>query len=97
MFFLIVGTNCKLYTGVPHLLLVMMTVEEEVCGDVVQMSYFDIKYLLGGSEKKVQETYISCTPLEIAARQSAPRNMFTVEVPEVSKGMGASIPPPLVR
>ncbi|CAN0007078.1 unnamed protein product, partial [Ectocarpus sp. 4 AP-2014] len=58
------------------------TVEEEVCGEMVQMSYFDIKYLLGGSEKKVQETYISCTPLEIAARQSAPRDRFTVEVPE---------------
>lgn len=64
---------------------------------MVEMSYFDIKYLLGGSEKKVQETYISCTPLEIAARQSAPRDRFTVEVPEVkyaSKGMGAPIPPP---
>ncbi|CAB1096659.1 unnamed protein product [Ectocarpus sp. CCAP 1310/34] len=72
------------------------TVEEEVCGEMVQMSYFDIKYLLGGSEKKVQETYISCTPLEIAARQSTPRDRFTVEVPEPTtrRQKPARTPPP---
>ncbi|CAN0270771.1 unnamed protein product [Ectocarpus sp. 12 AP-2014] len=72
------------------------TVEEEVCGEKVQRSYFDIKYLLGGSEKKVQETYVSCTPLEIAARQSAPRDRFTVEVPEPTtrRQKPARTPPP---
>ncbi|CBJ29806.1 hypothetical protein Esi_0162_0021 [Ectocarpus siliculosus] len=72
------------------------TAEEEVCGEMVQMSYFDIKYLLGGSEKRVQETYISCTPLEIAARQSAPRDRFTVEVPEPTtrRQKPARTPPP---
>ncbi|CAM9569334.1 unnamed protein product [Ectocarpus fasciculatus] len=55
------------------------TVEEELFGDMVQSSYFDIKYLLGGSEKRVKECFLTCTPLEMAARQSAPCDRFTVE------------------
>lgn len=57
--------------------------EEDVYGETLRYTYFDVKYLLGGSEKGVKETFITCTPLETAARQSAPREIFTVEVPEV--------------
>lgn len=84
-----------LYTHHTPCVLVVMSVEEELFGDMVQSSYFDIKYLLGGSEKRVKECFLTCTPLEMAARQSAPRDRFTIEVPEVryaSKGTGAPLP-----
>lgn len=58
-------------------------VEEEVYGETVENTYYDVKYLLGGSEKRVKETFISCTPNETEARQAAPRDIFTVEMPEV--------------
>eukprot|EP00752_Nemacystus_decipiens_P002037 g1952.t1 len=61
------------------------TVEEEVYGETVENAYYDVKYLLGGSEKKVKETFISCTPNETEARQAAPREIFTVEAPEPTR------------
>ncbi|CAM9566043.1 unnamed protein product [Scytosiphon promiscuus] len=68
------------------------TAEEEVCGEIVEFTFYDVKYLLGGSEKGIKETFISCTPLETEARQAAPREMFTVEVPEPSRRQRTSKP-----
>eukprot|EP00903_Cladosiphon_okamuranus_P019281 g17723.t1 len=70
------------------------TVEEEICGEAVENTYYDVKYLLGGSEKRVKETFISCTPNETEARQAAPREIFTVEVPEPTRRQ-RSAPPKL--
>lgn len=55
---------------------------------MVEYTYFDVKYLLGGSEKGVKETFVTCTPTETAARQSAPPEIFTVQVPEVGEAKG---------
>lgn len=54
-------------------------------GQIVQYTYFDLKYLMGGSEKGVKETFVTCTPLHTAARQIAPRDMFTVQLAEVGR------------
>lgn len=49
------------------------------------MAYYDVKYILGGSEKKVLETYIQCVGGDgKSARQACPRDLFTVAPPEVS-------------
>lgn len=49
------------------------------------MAYYDVKYILGGSEKKVLETYIQCVGSDgKSARQACPRDLFTVTAPEVS-------------
>lgn len=66
--------------------------EEEVCGETIENAYYDVKYLLGGSEKKVKETFIACTPNEKEARQAAPRDIFTVEAPEVRRSEGTVRP-----
>lgn len=57
--------------------------QEEVFGELVDYTYYDVKYIMGGTEKGVKETFVSCTPLETGPRQAAPRDMFTVEVQEV--------------
>lgn len=66
-------------------------VVEEVCGETVENTYFDVKYLLGGGEKRVKETFISCSPLETEARQSTQREIFTVEAPQVCVGGGGGV------
>ncbi|CAM9854168.1 unnamed protein product, partial [Hapterophycus canaliculatus] len=73
------------------------TAEEEVCGEMVEFTFYDVKYLLGGGEKGVKETFISCTQEETEARPAAPRDIFTVEVPEPSRRQRAAKAPAPTR
>lgn len=57
---------------------------QEVFGELVPMTCFDVKYLMGGSEKNVRETYIKCCRPEGEARKVVPRDLFT-PVQEVSE------------
>ena len=60
------------------------TVEEQRYGEMVPLAYYDVKYVLGGSEKKILETYIQCVGREgKTARPACPRDLFTVEASEV--------------
>lgn len=56
----------------------------EIHGELVPMALYNVKYLLGGSEKDVRETYIRCTKAdgEQEARKIVPRDYF---VPNDSK------------
>lgn len=64
---------------------VVISVEEDICGESVILALYTVRYLLGGSEKDVRETYISCTQSgEAEARKVCPRDLFTVPVSEVS-------------
>lgn len=47
-------------------------------GEMVPMACYNVKYLLGGSEKNVRETYIKCcrSEGEDEARKVAPRDLF---------------------
>lgn len=61
-----------------------LSVEEEICGESVRLALYSVRYLLGGSEKEVRETYISCTPNDDGeARKTCPPELFTVPVEEV--------------
>ncbi|CAN0036736.1 unnamed protein product [Ascophyllum nodosum] len=58
-------------------------VEEQRYGEMVPLAYYDVKYVLGGSEKKILETYIQCVGREgKTARPACPRDLFTVEASE---------------
>lgn len=52
---------------------------------MIEFTFYDVHYILGGRENGIKETFISCTPLETEARQATPREVFTFEAPEVSK------------
>lgn len=67
------------------------TVVEEKYGEKVPIAFYSVKYLLGGSEKNVRETYISCTQEDGEARKVLPRDIFTVPLEEV----GAALVVPL--
>lgn len=58
---------------------------KELYGEDVELVFYDVKYVLGGTEKRVKATYISCTPNDIVARQPRPRDRFTVPVAEVGR------------
>lgn len=61
----------------------------------MELELFDVKYVLGGREKRVRRTYIACVEDEEKGRPSCPRETFTVEVPEVSgTGQGLDRPGP---
>lgn len=63
-----------------HSLLPVMppTVMIEIHGEEVPIQCYNVKYLLGGTEKNVRETYIRCTKAdgEQEARKIMPRDYF---------------------
>lgn len=58
---------------------------EDICGETAPVAYYDVKYVLGGTEKQVRETYISCTTSDgqPARRPAKTRDFFTPELPQV--------------
>lgn len=60
------------------------------------LALYHVRYLLGGTEKEVRETYISCSSTgDGEARKACPRDLFTVPVSEVSETRCDDLPHPM--